>query len=42
MKLTIKTKEVTFELEKEYEEGLDKLKELITKVVEESIKIKVL
>jgi hypothetical protein len=42
MKLIIKTEEIHFEIEKEYEgdSSISALKELITKVADETIKIK--
>jgi len=42
MKLIVKTEEILFELEKEYESDLTPiiLKDLITKIAEETIKIK--
>lgn len=39
MKLKIKTDELNFELEKEYEHSMSEIKELITKVAEENLKI---
>ena len=39
MKLKIKTDELNFELEKEYEHSMSEIKELIAKVVEENLKI---
>jgi hypothetical protein len=42
MKIIIKTEEILFEIEKEYESDMapSALKDMITKIVEETIKIK--
>lgn len=42
MKLIVKTEEIHFEIEKEYEGDFNQttIKELITKIAEETIKIK--
>jgi|688.fasta_scaffold1218517_2 hypothetical protein len=39
IKLKVKTDEINFELEKEYEHSITEIKEIIAKVAEENLKI---